>query len=481
VPPPAILTLAETQAAASLADTSAADALAETETANPVTETKVSGSQALNATQPTAASGPTPGLEVASVTPSKPPNPTTPTPVTQDTSMDVSPISSLLSGTRDMDTDQSLHEAIQSLVNLYEHHGAKVDTLWGPILCGFSDLPNLQAAIMNALDDLVLSQSHPITLFTPGADSLQTKMNSAITLPDNRSRKIAMAEVIATGELITAAEQAFIDKSFVDSQKLESVYKYVIDSLNTIKSRHDAFTKAVDNMHNTIPFLVPAVSVQAQTIYKAQATALSIMIKADDDDFEATFSGPLTLLSSHLQQGSQHRLQHASFYHTLCAHIEALKAVKAKFMDEHCPKQNPIPTFSFYPEQWKIADTTSMMLARSRDKPRLPRACYYNVPTYGRARAPHASADWFCVENDTDLLDLRDNMLLDPAYKSADGATPLKLFGTKKKPVKIIIYGWKKNVLLDDDVRSYIHLLKLPISQTLVIMSTGKFPMWMYV
>jgi hypothetical protein len=46
-------------------------------------------------------------------------------------------------------------------------------------------------------------------------------------------------------------------------------------------------------------------------------------------------------------------------------------------------------------------------------------------------------------------------MLLDPAYKSADGATPFKLFGTKKKPVKIIIYGWQKNVLLDDDVRSY--------------------------
>ena len=67
-------------------------------------------------------------------------------------------------------------------------------------------------------------------------------------------------------------------------------------------------------------------------------------------------------------------------------------------------------------------------------------------------------------------------MLLDPAYKSADEATPFKLFGTKKKPVKIIIYGWDKTVLLDSDARRYIHLLKLPISQTLVIMSTGKIP-----
>ena len=279
--------------------------------------------------------------------------------------MEVSPFSSPVSGIRDMDTDQSLYEALQSLVTLYEHHGAKDDTLWGPILCGFSELPTLQAAIMNALDDLELPQSHPITPFTPGADSLQTKMNLAITLPDTRSRKIAMSEVIATGELINAAEQAFIDKSFTESQKLEPVYKYVIDSLNTIKSRHDAFAKAVDKMHNKIPFLVPAVSVQHQTKYKAQATALSDRIKADDEEFESAFAGPLTTLASHLQQGNQHRLQHASFYHTLCAHIEGLKAVKAKFMDEHCPKQDPIPTFSFYPDQWKIADTTSMMLART--------------------------------------------------------------------------------------------------------------------
>ena len=100
-----------------------------------------------------------------------------------------------------------------------------------------------------------------------------------------------------------------------------------------------------------------------------------------------------------------------------------------------------------------------MMLARSRDKPRLPRSCFYNVPTYGRARAPHASADWFCVENDTDLLDLRATMVLDPAFKSVDGATPFKLFGTKKKPVKIIIYGWQKNLLLDTDACNYIHRL----------------------
>jgi hypothetical protein len=134
--------------------------------------------------------------------------------------MDVSPISSPTSGTHDMDTDQSIYEALQSLVTLYEHHGAKDDNLWGPILCGFSEMPNLQAAIMDALDDLELPQSHPITLFTPGADSLQTNMNLAITLPDTRSRKIAMSEVIATGELIKAAEQAFIDQSFKDSQKL---------------------------------------------------------------------------------------------------------------------------------------------------------------------------------------------------------------------------------------------------------------------
>ena len=121
-------------------------------------------------------------------------------------------------------------------------------------------------------------------------------------------------------------------------------------------------------MHNKIPFLVPAVSVHHQIKYKAQAAALSERIKADDAEFESAFYGPLTSLASHLQQGNQHRLQHASFYHTLCAHIEGLKAVKAKFMDEHSPKQNPVPTFSFYPEQWKIEDTTSMMLARSMDK-----------------------------------------------------------------------------------------------------------------
>ena len=93
---------------------------------------------------------------------------------------------------------------------------------------------------------------------------------------------------------------------------------------------------------------MPAVSFHHQTKYKAQATALSDRIKADDEEFETTFAGPLTTLSSHLQQGSQHRLQHASFYHTLCAHIEALKAVKAKFMDEHCPKQDPKYAFELF-------------------------------------------------------------------------------------------------------------------------------------
>jgi hypothetical protein len=145
-----------------------------------------------------------------------------------------------------MDTDQSLYESLQTLVNLYEHHGAKVDILWEPILCGFSDLPTLQASIMNALDDLTLSQSPPITLFTPGADSLQARMNIAITFSDNRARHTAMAEVIATGELICATEQAVIDRSFSASQRLEQVYKFVVAPLNTIKSRHEAFTNAVE-------------------------------------------------------------------------------------------------------------------------------------------------------------------------------------------------------------------------------------------
>jgi hypothetical protein len=215
---------------------------------------------------------------------------------------------------------------------------------------------------MNALDDLMLSQSPLITLFTHGADSLQARMNIVITFSDNRARHTAMAEVIATGELICATEQAFIDRSFSESQRLEQVYKFVVASLNTIKSRHEAFTNAVEQMHNKLVFIVPGVPVQAQAIYKAQAAALALKIQDDDGEFEATFSGSMTLLSSHLQQGSQHRLQHASFYHSLCSYVEALKNIKAKFMDQHCPKQKPVPTFSFYPEQWKTADATIQLI-----------------------------------------------------------------------------------------------------------------------
>jgi hypothetical protein len=67
-------------------------------------------------------------------------------------------------------------------------------------------------------------------------------------------------------------------------------------------------------------------------------------------------------------------------------------------------------------------------------------------------------------------------MLLDPDYKSVDGKTPFKLFGKNKKPVKIIIYGWQKNLLLDTDACAYIHRLELPLSQTLVPISNVKIP-----
>jgi hypothetical protein len=68
-------------------------------------------------------------------------------------------------------------------------------------------------------------------------------------------------------------------------------------------------------------------------------------------------------------------------------------------------------------------------------------------------------------------------MILGPDFNSVDGAsTPFCVYGKKKRPVKLVIYGWPKNLILDDDVCAYIHRLQLPISHKLFPISKGKIP-----
>lgn len=161
---------------------------------------------------------------------------------------------------------------------------------------------------MNDLDDLQLSPSFPITLFTTGAETLQSRMNIAITIPDNKAcitRLAAMAPVITAGELICNTEKTFVDESFVEASKLDEEHQLVRETIDTITSRHAAFDKAVATMHSKLVLKVPSVSHADQAIYKTNARALKSMMDKDLEEFESTYSVPLVSLVPHLQEEGQ--------------------------------------------------------------------------------------------------------------------------------------------------------------------------------
>lgn len=117
-----------------------------------------------------------------------------------------------------------------------------------------------------------------------------------------------------------------------------------------------------------------------------------------------------------------------------------------------------------------------MMLARSRGKPRFPRSCYYSIPLYARARAPHTSLNWFCVDNEEDFLDLRSSMLRNPEFQPLKGtSTPFPYIWERETTCQAC-YLRPEDLILDDEVCAYIHRLQLSISQKLVPISKGKIP-----
>ena len=286
-----------------------------------------------------------------------------------------------------------------------------------------------------------------------------------------------MADVLKAAEFIRYTEQVYVERTRSEAKEFYAVHEQVGATLKTITSCHKDFDKAVKTMHNKLVLKVTSVSLAKQEEYKRKAAAVRSAISHDYESFVDTYSPSLALLTSLLESGDKHRLEHALFFHALRGHITSLEKVQAKFSEEACENQKPIPTFSFYPANWTLADATSMMMARQQERPRLPRSCYYTLPIHNLARAPHASLRWFYLQDEEDLLALRASMLMDPQYTPVKGnLTPFRLYGKRPHPVKIIIYGWPKHGILDEEVTTIIHQLHLPISDNLVPLSKGKIP-----
>ena len=110
-----------------------------------------------------------------------------------------------------MDTDVSIADHLTDLCDLYQSHGIDANTVWQPIIQAFADLPALQASTMAALDDLEMPDTYPTAALTPGADTLQSRMNVAITIPDTKSRLAEMSDVIKAAELICQTEQVYVE------------------------------------------------------------------------------------------------------------------------------------------------------------------------------------------------------------------------------------------------------------------------------
>ena len=179
--------------------------------------------------------------------------------------IDTSPPSS---PAQDMDTDASIADHLTDLADLYESHGIDAYSTWQPIIQAFADIPALQASTLAALDDLEMPETYPTATLTPGADTLQSRMNVAITIPDTKSRLTEMADVIKAAELICYTEQVYVELARSEAKKSYAVHEQVGVALKAITSCHKDFDKAVKTMHSKLVLKVPSVSIAKQKEYK---------------------------------------------------------------------------------------------------------------------------------------------------------------------------------------------------------------------
>jgi hypothetical protein len=120
---------------------------------------------------------------------------------------------------QDMDTDAPIADHLTDLADLYQSHGIDAYIIWQPIIQAFADIPALQASTMAALDDLEMPETYPTAALTLGADTLQSRMNVAITIPDTKSRLAEMADVIKAAELICHTEQVYVELTRSEAKK----------------------------------------------------------------------------------------------------------------------------------------------------------------------------------------------------------------------------------------------------------------------
>ena len=106
-----------------------------------------------------------------------------------------------------------------------------------------------------------MPETYPTATLTPGADTLQSRMNVAITIPDTKSRRTEMADVLKAAELICYTEQVYVELARSEAKKSYAVHEQVGVALKAISSCHKDFDKAVKAMHSKLVLKVPSVSI----------------------------------------------------------------------------------------------------------------------------------------------------------------------------------------------------------------------------
>jgi hypothetical protein len=119
-----------------------------------------------------------------------------------------------------------------------------------------------------------------------------------------------MADVIKAAELICHTEQVYVELTRSEDKKYYAVHEQVGVNLKTITACHKDFDKAVKTMHNKLVLKVPSVSLAKQKEYKTKAAAVRSAIANDYESFVDAYSPSLALLTSLLETGDKHRLEH---------------------------------------------------------------------------------------------------------------------------------------------------------------------------